>query len=296
MVRIEGGEFVMGILPGVEEEAYFQEISNTYTYVDDDHYRNLARRFVNDQPKTVPTFEISRYLVTNTQYKLFVDDAGYDANAPWWDESGKVWLLRDDAVTEELQPWQMRDFKEHPEWWYNLDLGIARPNHPVTGICWYEAIAFCHWLTQHQTYNPQGYIYTLPSEAEWEYAARRGTRRLYPWGDDEPDMGRANFNAVYHGTTAVGCFATSVPPEEGVYDLAGNVWEWTRSVYQTYPYDLKEHKQELSTPTALPISVRGGGWGDDHIALRVYHRIRTPSDVTNAIYGFRLVRYPPDKA
>jgi formylglycine-generating enzyme required for sulfatase activity len=77
----------------------------------------------------------------------------------------------------------------------------------VVGISWYEAIAFCKWLNRHKDYNREGFVYLLPSEAEWEYAARRATRRTYPWGNEELDAERANLDSVYNNTTAVGCFA-----------------------------------------------------------------------------------------
>src|SRR5215211_779422 len=119
---------------------------------------------------------------------------------------------------------------------------MRAPNHPVVGISWYEAMAFCRWLTQQQEY-----VYTLPSEAEWEYAARGAARRIYPWGDTEPDGERANFDGTHNGTTAVGCFASGATPEE-LLDMAGNVWEWTRSEYRPYPYDQNDGRETPDEP------------------------------------------------
>src|SRR5262249_58597137 len=129
--------------------------------------------------------------------------------------------------------WLRRDRRQQPSQWDDHRFGKIHPNHPVVGVTWYEAMAFCRWLTQ--TLN-DGAIYTLPSEAEWEHAARGTARRPYAWGDDVPDGERANFNGTYSSTTAVGCFLLGAT-SQGVLDLAGNVWEWTRSEYRPYPYD-----------------------------------------------------------
>src|SRR5262249_37753524 len=109
-------------------------------------------------------FDIARYLITNAQFKLFMDDDGYNPAQPWWDVAGKVWLHK--------------NAKPEPSQWDNSSIGIARPNHTVVGVSWYEAIAVCRCLTQQQTYNPQEHDYTLPSEAEWEFVARGIMRRV----------------------------------------------------------------------------------------------------------------------
>jgi formylglycine-generating enzyme required for sulfatase activity len=262
MVRIEGGMFMMG-----------------------DRYEA--------HQVTVATFELARYPLTNAQWKLFIEDDGYTPDKEWWDDAGRAWLLRDDDAAEGLEPWQKRDYKQHPELWHDDRFGIARPNHPVLGITWYEAVAFCRWLTQHQGYNPDGYIYLLPSEAEWEYAARRATRRTYPWGDEEPDAERANYDSTYNGTTAVGCFPAGATPEDGIYDLAGNVWEWTRSVYRNYPYEPDDGREDMDNPAGKTLVFRGGGWASDRSDdLRASSRFNNTPDVLYFI-GCRLARRLP---
>jgi formylglycine-generating enzyme required for sulfatase activity len=294
MVRIEGGEFVIGILPE-EEEEYFQAFKHDIPDLDDELLRRNVASWINDQPLTLSTFEIARYPLTNAQYKLFIDDSGYDPDAPWWDQAGRMWLLRDDHATNELRDWQKRKYKKHPEWWCIEPAGIARPNHPVVGISWYEAVAFCRWLTQHAGYNPEGYVYLLQSEAEWEYAARRATRRLYPWGNDEPNTEQANFNDIHKNTSAVGCFPAGMTPEDGIYDLAGNVLEWTRSKYQSYPYDLSDGRENINESPGKEFVLRGGGWYIElyylHSAFR--HFVKPSSHLY--YISFRLVRYPPNK-
>jgi formylglycine-generating enzyme required for sulfatase activity len=262
MVRIEGGTFTMG---------------------DGDKAHQV----------TVATFEIARYPLTNAQWKRFIDDDGYNPDAPWWDEAGREWLLRDDDAAEGLEPWQKRQYKQHPEWWRNNELGIARPNRPVVGISWYEAVAFCRWLTQHQGYNPDGFVYLLPSEAEWEYAARWATRRTYPWGNEEPDAERANYARTYNGTSAVGCFPAGATPEDGIHDLAGNVWEWTewtRSEYRNYPYDPDDGRENMDAPAKKRLTLRGGGWLDQSLVLRASGRLNGTPDFHFNFVGCRLAR------
>jgi formylglycine-generating enzyme required for sulfatase activity len=232
----------------------------------------------NDQPSTIAPFAIARYPVTNAQYALFLDDDGYHADAPWWDAAGREWLRQSGRTA--------------PLLWNDERFGITRPNHPVVGVTWYEATAFCRWLTQHPAYNSDGFEYLLPSELEWEYAARGTTRRTYAWGDEEPDGERANFNGIYNGTTAVGCFAHGATPE-GVYDLTGNVWEWTRSEYRPYPYDPNDGREDGQEPAQKRFTLRGGGWYDRSVSLRASFRDFSTPDGHYLDVGLRLARHPP---
>jgi formylglycine-generating enzyme required for sulfatase activity len=296
MVRIEGGTFVIGITSEAAAAAgqayaqYHRDRGDTETA---ERARNWSQDEINDQPLTLPTFELARYPLTNAQWQCFIDVGGYDPDAPWWDEAGRAWLQRDDQATEGLDTYQRRDFKQHPEWWQHSRYGKTRPNHPVVGISWYEAVAFCRWLTQHPEYNLEGYHYLLPSEAEWEYAARRATRRSYPWSDDEPDAECANYDQIHGGTTAVGCFPMGVTPDDGLHDLAGNVLEWTRSEYRDYPYDPNDGRETPDSPAEKAFTLRGGGWVNRSVDLRTCARFDFPSDHLNNSGGCRLARYLP---
>jgi formylglycine-generating enzyme required for sulfatase activity len=157
MVRIAGGSFLIGNTQKEYGAIVAQEKRNNLSEQAKDWYHSS----VNDQTMTLESFAIARYPVTNAQFALFINDGGYQQNRPWWDAAGKAWLHH--------------ERRQQPAYWDDERFGIACPNHPMVGVSWYEAMAFCHWLTQQQEYNPQGYIYTLPSEAEWEYAARRRT-------------------------------------------------------------------------------------------------------------------------
>jgi formylglycine-generating enzyme required for sulfatase activity len=287
MVELQSGELVLGIAPDQEEE-WFRAYIHDYPDVDKDALRNYLRALINDQTVALPAFELARYPVTNGQYKGFIDAGGYDPKAPWWDDAARAWLARDDAATEGLEEWQRRQRKDQPEFWDNTYVGSARPNYPVVGVNWYEATAFCRWLTQ-QLGN--GYTYVLPSEAEWEYAARGTARRMYPWGDAEPDGERANYAENYGYTTAVGCFPQGATPE-GVLDLAGNVWEWTRSEFRPYPYDRDDGREQGHDPAQKRFTLRGGSWDARSFYLRAADRDLFSPDYHDDAVGFRLARHP----
>ncbi len=257
MVRIPGGTFTIG---NTKEEA---ERDNE----------------INDQPTTVGTFELARYPVTNAQYALFMADDGYNPQQLWWDNAARALLTS----------------RSEPRYWDDERFGKHLPNHPVLGVRWYEAMAFCRWLTQHAQYNPEGYLYCLPTEAEWEYAARGKQRRRYAWGNETPDEERANFdrNRNHNGTTPVGCFPLGATPDTGLDDMSGNVWEWTRSVFQAYPYDAHDGREDTSNPSEKRFCVRGGGWDDQSVFLRASLRLNySPVDCLNFL-GFRLARHLP---
>ncbi len=226
-------------------------------------------------------FEIARYLVTNAQYARFIADGGYDPDQPWWSAAGRAWLC---AVGINV-----------PRYWEHPYFGRKQVNHPVVGISWYEAQAFCRWLTRHPTYNPEGAIYRLPNEGEWEYAARGAERRPYPWGFAEPDDEYANFQDCYGGTTAVRSFPSGATPN-GIYDLAGNVWEWTNSVYRPYPYDPYDGREQEDAPADKHFVIRGGSWNNLAVSLRASGRYSFEPEHRSYELGFRLAHsYPIER-
>ena len=122
----------------------------------------------------------------------------------------------------------------------------------------------------------------------------RGARHDAPHlclGNEEPDGERANFKGIYNGTTAVGCFARGATPE-GVYDMIGNVWEWTRSEYRAYPYDPHDGREDGQEPAQKSFTLRGGGWYNLSIYLRASYRDYDSPDYHFGV-GLRLARHPP---
>jgi predicted ATPase len=165
------------------------------------------------QKVTLPAYKISRYPVTNVQFQAFVEARGYQ-EAEFWTEAIEAGYWREGQVKRVV-------FEE--EWAnapYDFGLPFNLANHPVVGLNWYEAMAFCRWLS-----TQSGEQVTLPGEAQWEKAARGDDGRVYPWGD-EADPNRANYDETGIGSTsAVGCFPQGKSPHDCL-DMSGNVWEW----------------------------------------------------------------------
>jgi formylglycine-generating enzyme required for sulfatase activity len=181
------------------------------------------------------------------------------------------------------------------------------PNHPVASITWDEALKYCAWLTERLrawTGTPEplatllrqdGWRITLPSEAEWEKAARGADGRIYAWGN-EPDPNRANYDATaINATSAVGCFPGGASPS-GVEELSGNVWEWTRSLYGKYPYPTSEkaraQREDLHVSDEKSRMLRGGAFSDGHGNVRCACRNRNHPHYRYWLIGFRVVVRP----
>ena len=213
---------------------------------------------------TLPHYYIARYPVTVAQFQAFVDASGY--------------------VPEDK------------------DSLHSLPNHPVVWVSWHDAVAYCEWLTGRLrewegTPEPlrtllrnKQWCITLPSEAEWEKAARAQDGRRYPWGN-KPDPNRANYDDTgINATSAVGCFPGGASPY-GLEDMSGNVEEWTRSLWEDYPYPASEtERAQREEPQADgPRVLRGGAFWDDHQLVRCACRDRADPQCVYSGVGFRLV-------
>ena len=158
---------------------------------------------------------------------------------------------------------------------FTLPNGKAK--HPVVQVDWHDAIAFCEWLSRES-----GRKITLPSEAEWEKAARGADGRIYPWGNDAPTKDLLNFNSNVGDTTPVGQYSPQGDSPYGAADMAGNVWEWTRSLWGKdgsspefkYPYVAGDGREDLKAADDVRRVVRGGSWynndGNVRAAIRVW--------------------------
>jgi len=181
----------------------------------------------------------------------------------------------------------------------------------VVWVAWYDALAYCEWLTEQLrawegTPEPlatllreQSWRVTLPSEAEWEKAARGTDGRVYPWGD-EPDPNRANYDETGIGTTsAAGCFPGGVSVY-GVEDLSGNVWEWTRSLWGEdwsnpafgYPYNPTDGRENLEASRDVHRVLRGGSFGSNRRNVRCAYRFGNLPSYWGRGLGFRVVVSP----
>ena len=192
---------------------------------------------------------------------------------------------------------QMRSFVQATG--YPIDgqaLGGA-PGHPATFISWPDALAYSRWLDEILRTSPDtpevlstllegGGQATLPTEAEWEKAARGSDGRIYPWGS-EPRPDRATYQA--RGTTAVGSHQCPECPF-GLSDMAGNVWEWTRSPYQPYPYDPIDDFEDLENESLWVM--RGGSFTDPAHFVRGANRGGADPGARRAFIGFRIAISP----
>jgi formylglycine-generating enzyme required for sulfatase activity len=251
---------------------------------------------------------IARHPVTNVQFRVFVEAGGYRERR-YWTDAGWGWQGRKDVEgpPDLGEPWNL-------------------PNHPVVGVTWYEALAFSRWLTERlqvpgyklqvwrndqlETFNPSGrasgrslepgtFEARLPTEAEWEKAARGTDGRVYPWGD-KPDPNRANYDETGIGTTsAVGCFPGGAS-SYGVEDLSGNVWEWTRSLWGKgwekpefrYPYDPGDGRENLAAAPDVRRVLRGGAFYLNEWGVRCAVRLRNVPGGWLGYIGFRVVVSP----
>jgi formylglycine-generating enzyme required for sulfatase activity len=225
-----------------------------------------------EQPQHVvdlPEFFIARYPVTVAQCRAFVEDTGFRLGDP------------------------------------NCVRGV--PNHPVAFVSFHEAIAYCRWLTDTLRAAPSsplelqerleaGWTITLPSEAEWERAARGPDGRIYPWGDKFSASAANGRSSGLGGTSAVGLFPEGESPC-GVMDMSGNVWEWTRSLWghdperaRRYPYNPRDAKHEaLDAPDNVLRVLHGGSFSGLEYYLRTALRYRNYPGDRYVNVGFRVV-------
>ena len=226
---------------------------------------------------------LARYPVTNAEYRRFVAAGAY-TDPRWWTPAGLAFLLAPaghrSAAEEAGTP------VSGPALW-----GTAQyegPAQPVVGVAWYEAVAYCAWLTAEG--RAAGWLYPgerlrLPTALEWERAARHTDRRRYPWGDEPPDAARANYEgAGLRAPTPVGVFPAGAAAC-GALDMAGNVWEWTAS--RSDALAAPEPCADIAGD-AMP-AIKGGAFNWDADALRCgAHYWFHPAQRYNLL-GFRLV-------
>lgn len=194
-------------------------------------------------------YYIGKYLVTNAQYKKFCDATGH-------------------SQPPESDP-RISGMKNY---------FTAYPNYPVVNVSWFDAKAYCEWAGLR-----------LPTEAEWEKAARGTDGRKYPWGNswDSNKCNNGGNGDGYTNVSSVGSFPSGVSPY-GVYDMAGNVWEWCNDWYGENYYGSSPSSNPTGPSSGIDRVLRGGSWWDNAESCR--SAFRSKSDIGFSNGGFRVAK------
>jgi len=266
MVKVQGGSFEMG--------SSDREVGAAFELCQADYDACDRGRFEVEEPAhsvEVSSFWLDRTEVTNAQYAAFLNDQGNKM------EGGVTWLGLDGDCPALIE--QAGDG-------YRPKAGFA--DHPVVCVSWYGALAYAEWVGGR-----------LPTEAEWEYAARGASRAVFPWGETF-DGTRLNFCDVncaydhrhtgyddgYKGTAPVGRYPSGASWAD-VLDLSGNVWEWTQTLYKEYPYDPSGERED---PRGAGDRVlRGGSFSNIASNVRGAYRVGFPPETRIDRVGFRVV-------
>ena len=253
-VSIPEGEFLMGSTPEEANAAYEDAKLRSSMLEQHTFDAELPQHKV-----YLSAYEISRYEITNAQYRAFIEAT--NRPTPRGHNGEKTW--EDETLNGDTQP--------------------------VVGVTWFDAQAFAEWIGG-----------SLPTEAQWERAARGTGARIYPWGDTPPKARQhANFARRYNRPIPVGQFPKGESPD-GIADLAGNVWEWCLDEYSPTAYQ-RSGKDVPRNPINLRFRdvlrsrvIRGGAWDVGSAFLRSSLRFKFyPLDSTHTI-GFRVVRPRPE--
>ncbi|MEW5939846.1 MAG: SUMF1/EgtB/PvdO family nonheme iron enzyme, partial [Chloroflexota bacterium] len=286
-------------LPDPRIRANCADLADELGYLPDDLYD-----FVRVE-QVVNLFYIAKHPVTNLQYERFLNADDFHAEKYWTkfpkysepDKNGEIKLLGEWG--DEGYQWLQKNWDESkkvfPRYWTDPRFGIARRTAPVVGITWYEANAYCRWLSEQRDLPetkflssfilpPSSFVFRLPTETEWVFAAGGEKDNRYPWDekgatkDEKEILRRANTaESGINRTTPVGMYPLG-RTNTGIWDLAGNVWEWQAN-YQ-------EQKGNW-------LGLRGGSWGNAQGNARVSLRyFDLPRNLWN-YYGFRVAACSP---
>jgi len=282
-LRVLRTAVLLGMLPAVTFFAFSQKTVNDgygdYILIPAGEFL-MGDNFAEGDADEVPVHKISldayyigKYKITNREYQAFLADKGYEY-AKYWQAGG------------------FAEYGKEPRFWRDARYyggGLTgNENFPVVGVSWFEAQAFCKWLSL-----KTGQVYRLPYEAEWERAARGLTQKRYAWGDDL-DGSLANFensgDSFEPGLTPIDYYPENVT-SEGVYGMIGNVWEWCQDWYGGSAYYAASEQSNPSGPAnGTSRILRAGGWVDSAYYQRAANRNSSFPENRNPIQGFRCVR------
>lgn len=269
MVAIPSGDFMMGVAPGEEErEALAAEF----------RHRSEPRRRVK-----VGRFAAGRFEITRRQYRVFAEVTGRASDGCF------AWVGADFEL-DRKRDWRNPGFPQED-------------THPVVCVSWEDASAYVRWLSQ-RTGKP----YRLLSEAEWEYAARAGGTTSRYWGDDgnmsctyangadrttatnAPGAGAYGIASCSDGHAYTAPVGRYRPNAFGLYDMLGNVGEWTADCWNDNYAGAPSDQRAVSTGDCVMRAVRGGSWDDAPTGLRAAYRVGSPTTVRLYSRGVRVAR------
>jgi len=255
LVDIPAGPFIMGSLPDEREAAYQLD---EFAY---GHRRTREWKWYADEPRKtpiLPAYQITKTTITNAQYQVFVKSTGH--RAPGVDE--KIW-----QAYGLIHPYQ----RTHRHTWSGTEFPKGRADHPVVLISLDDARAYAKWLSQKTSQD-----WRLPSEPEWEKAARGDDGRWFPWGNHYNPSHLNSHDLGPFDTTPVGSYPRGNSPY-GLVDASGQVFEWTAEEARPGRY-----------------VVKGGSWDDRGCGIcRPAARHTRPANLKHILIGFRLVRVIP---
>lgn len=197
-------------------------------------------------------FWIDQFEVTNGRYVEFVKSAGHRVPQNPTNPTRNLW--QGDSITESLA------------------------ERPVINVDWFDADAYCKWAGKR-----------LPTEAEWEKAAKGTSDRRFPWGNVEPTAKHLNYNQRWIGEKTlmpVGSYEAGKSPY-GVYDVVGNVWEWVNDWYDARYYEKSPSKNPTGPQEGTKKVIRGAGWQNETPTVRIFTRVDSDPTMRNESTGFR---------